>query len=185
MNSMRGLFFIIKGQYTKGAEPSFLNEATGGVNYIGGYDPESEDTEEWYMLIDNKTFMCQSASADLDKVLGVAHRLIKRHKGDLNHYIGVMKDIPRGVSSSTKEIRKHIFNTYGDYYRYEIEEMEDLAYRELREEKPINKNRKLVSKIKTKVVMETSEKVIETHRNGLVKPKIRVGVKKISSGVEL
>lgn len=185
MNSMRGLFFITKGQYKKGVEPSFFNEATGGVNYIGGFDPESDDTEEWYMLIDSKTFMCQSASADLDKVLEVAHRLIKRYKGDLNHYLGVMKKLDIGVCSSTRELRKHIFNTYGDYYRYEMEEVEDLAFEEIKEEKPINKNRKLVSKIKTKVVMETPQKVIETPRNGLVKPKIKVGVKKIGKGVTL
>ena len=51
-DSMRGLFFIVKGQYQKGVEPSFINSVTGDVSHVGGYNPYSDDTTNWYMCLD-------------------------------------------------------------------------------------------------------------------------------------
>ena len=180
MNDMRGLFFIVKGNYKRGLEPSFFNEVTKGTNYLGGYDPEDENTEEWYMLLDNVTYMCNSASSDFDKVVRCAYTLIKRHKGNLDKYVREMNSI-RKVSASMRCIYEEVYKHYGDYFEAEIEEMEDLAYSELREERPIHKSRKLVAKTKpnTSVVMEKTEKVIDTTPKGLVKPKVKIGVKKL------
>lgn len=180
---MRGLFFIIKGQYTRGAEPSFNNRATEGVNYIGGYDPESEDTQEWYMLVDRRTFLCSRSSSDIDKVLKGVYSLIKKYKGDVDKYIKGVNSV-RKVAPSTRCLYEEIYKTYGDYYGVEVEEMEDLAYEELREERPIKKSRKLVSKNKKSVgkfsPTPKEEKVIDTSTpSRLSRPKVKIGVKRL------
>jgi len=52
--SLRGLFYIVKGDYKKKGI-SFVNKVTGDVNYIGGYDPEDSETTEWYRTISHIT----------------------------------------------------------------------------------------------------------------------------------
>ena len=178
---MRGLFFVVKGQYKKGVEPSFVNKVTGDVSHIGGYDPFRENTSEWYMVLDNKTFNCVACGGKLDKVLKAVYTTIKKYKGVAKkyfkhvcevtsddyyevHYLGkaplthdqrVAKAegrCPR-VSPAMRCLYERIFSEYGDYYEDEVREMEDLAYSELVEEKPINKSRKLVSKHKKTLKM--------------------------------
>ena len=57
---MRGLFFIVKGQYRKDNDPD-------GV-CISGYDPNSPNTEEWYQVKDHITFHTFACGSDLNKV---------------------------------------------------------------------------------------------------------------------
>ena len=183
IESMRGLFFIIKGNYTKGVEPSFNNRATGGVQYVGGYDPESEDTKEWYMLVDRETYVCCRTSSDINKVLESVHKTIKKYKGDRNKYVMAVHSV-RKASPSMMCLYKEVDRLYGDYFSYEVEEMEDLAYTELKENTPIRKNRKLVSKNKKSVgefsVTSKKEKVVNTPTpNRLARPKVKIGVKKL------
>ena len=180
--NMRGLFFIVKGQYIKNIGHSFINEATGSVNYIGGYDPESDDTQEWYMLIDNRTFNCTVCGSSIDKVLKGVHTIIKRYKGDLNKFLKGIGATPP-VSPSTRCLYKEVYNTFGDYFKYEIEEMEDLAYTELKENTPFHKSRKLLKKKSSdKLVMETpkEELVLDiTPPKKLVSKRVRIGVRKL------
>ena len=68
-DTMRGLFFIVKGQDRKGVEPSYVNKETNDLGYIGGYDPYSKETPNWYMLLDCKTFHCIACGGDFKKVL--------------------------------------------------------------------------------------------------------------------
>ena len=116
---MRGLFFIVKGQYKRGVEPSYTN-TNGGVSYIGGYDPYNDTTEEWYMLIDNRTFQCHCSTSDLNKVLDTAFNIITRNKGNAKRYFKAISEVPYGVSRAMSEMRKHTYEEFGDFYRKEI-----------------------------------------------------------------
>lgn len=212
-DDMRGLFFIVKGQYVKGLEPSFVNDISGDTSYIGGYDPYDPNTREWYMLMDCKTFHCISCGSSLKKMLKGVYNTIKTHKGVAKRYFKHVSEItsedyyevtylghtpltreevvskaegrcPR-VSPIMKCLYRKIYEEFGDYYEDEIKEMEDLAYADLVEEKPINKTRKLVSKnnVKKNLVKAPTkeEKVIDTTTpKKLVKPKVKMGVKKLT-----
>lgn len=211
-DSMRGLFFVVKGQYRKGLEPSFVNKVSGDVNHIGGYDPYSKDTENWYMLMDKITFQCLACGSDLEKVVKGVYTAIMKRKGSAKKYFKHVSDTtsddyyevhylghtplnhdqrqkkaegrcPR-VSPIMQELYKAVYNEYGDFFRDLIEEQEDLAYENLKEERPINKTRKLVSKNKVKntdMEKTTTSQVIETPApKKLVKTKAKLGVKKLS-----
>ena len=180
LQDMRGLFFIMKGQYRKGVEPHYVKE-DGTFTHIGGYNPNRKDCTEWYMLIDTKTFRCMSASGDYEKVLKNVYKIIKRHKGDLKSYLKAIPSLG-DTSKNTKIMNEEVFKHFGDFFREDIEEMEDLAYSELREEKPVNKSRKLLSKVikNTKMKVETPKEVVfEEQPKRLVKHKVKIGVKKI------
>ena len=211
-DDMRGLFFIVKGQYRK-TEPSFINKVTNDKSYIGGYDPYDDSTENWYQLMDCKTFHCLACGSDFNKVLKGVYTAIVAHKGQAKryfkhvssitsddyyevHYLGKRPLTPEQrakkaegrcprVSPVMMELQKHIYDEYGEFFREEIEKMEDLAYNELVEERPINKTRKLVSKNKPKgglVKTETPKvEVIETPTTPKkVRSKVKMGIKKLS-----
>lgn len=210
-DDMRGLFFIVKGQYRK-AEPSFINKVTNEKSYIGGYDPYDENTEEWYQLMDCKTFHCLACGSDFNRVLQGVHTAIIKHKGVAKkyfkhvssitsddyyetHYLGHAPLTPEQrakkaegrcprVSPVMMELQKHIYEEYGEFFREEIEKMEDLAYSEMEEEKPHKKSKKLVSKTKPKnmkvEMTPPKQEVIKTTPSKLVKPKVKTGFKKLS-----
>lgn len=167
---MRNLFFIVKGSYKKGAEPSVVNRVNNDTYYLGGYDPYSDDTEEWYMLVENITFTTISCSGDLDKVLDNVYKVIKKYKGDTNKFIKSVRKIDCKRSLVMEDLMKHIYDEFGDYYKEDIQKMEELAYNDLKGDTPLARSKKLVSKMKTKEVKETPKEV---------KPKVRLGLKKL------
>lgn len=209
---MRGLFFIVRGQYSKGAEPSFVNSVTGDVNYIGGYDPYGEDTPNWYMLLDKETFNCVACGSDFDKVVKGVYRVIKNYKGvaknyfrhiskvtsddyyethylgrkPLNHDQRVKKAegrCPR-VSPAMMELYKHIYEEFGDYYEEEVQVMERLAYDELEEGKMQNKAKKLVSKVsKNKLSMSGKVQQPKGEVKEIVKPTLKKVIPKTRIGL--
>lgn len=180
---MRDMFAIIKGQYRKGVGDSFNNSANNTTMYLGGYDPYSPDTVEWYQLLDTRTLRCISCGGDYNKVLKGVYNTIKRYKGDLKLYTKKTSHTPNRAPSM-RCLCEHVVKEYGVFFRDDIEDMEDLAYRDLRDNKPLNKARKLVAKNKKSVV----ENDLNT-RNGivlntltpkkLVKTKPKMGVKKL------
>ena len=189
--NMRGLFFIVKGQYTKGAEPSFNNDITGGVSYIGGFDPYSEDTAEWYMLLDSKTFNCVSCGRDIDKMLKGVYNTIKRYKGSAERYFKSLKEANYGKGTHQSPAMRCLYNAiytyYGEYFSDEVSEMEDQAYKDLeevlRDSKPINKTRKIVKKaggIKKTCEETPVKEVVEERPHKLVRPVMKKGIKKLS-----
>ena len=185
-NNMRGLFMIMKGQYTKGVKPNFINSVSGDEMSVGGYDPERPDTDEWYQLMDRKNYTIICCSGDLDKVLKGVSRSLTLSKGKATNYFrcteGFINPCPSPVMRCLYE---HVEELYGDYFNDRIKEMEDLAYSELREEKPVLKNRKLMSKHKKereKVEMEEPkiEVVEELKTPKKLKPKVVLGIKKLN-----
>lgn len=222
VDTMKGLFFIVKGQYKKGVKPSFHNKVTNETSYIGGYDPSDDTTSEWYMLMDSKTFHCIACGSDFNKVLKGVYNVITKHKGSAKRYFKHVSSItsddyyethylgkrplthdqrvkkaegrcPR-VSPTMMELYKHIYEEFGDYFSEEIEEMEDIAYDELKEEKLHNKSKRLMSKVKpksvkTKTPVETPKKkeVVKEETPVTLKkvkpvanPRAKLGVKKLS-----
>lgn len=189
IEDLRGVFFIVKGQYRKGAEPSFVNNVTKDTMWIGGYDPNSEDTETWYMCLDRYTFQCRACGSDLKKVLKAVHTCIVKYK-DLKHYL---HHISKTTSDDTYEVKylgkrpltseervkkaegrcprvsppmrclyEAIYEEYGDHFSALVEEQEDLAYEELKGKTPFKKAKKMV---KTKPLVlpkkeETPKKIL-------------------------
>ena len=160
-DSMRDLFFIVKGQYRKGVEPSFLNSVTGEVFYTGGFNPERPDTEQWYMCLDKVTFHCVSCGSNLNKVVKSVYNMIIEYKGSAKKYFKHISDITSDdyyethylghAPLTTEQINKkaegrcprtspamrclydEVFRCYGDHYLDLVQEMEDKAYSDLEE----------------------------------------------------
>lgn len=169
--SLRGLFYIVRGQYRKKA-PVVYPE--GEEKYIGGYDPEDTSNPEWYRVLDNVTYHCICCGSDLDKCLESIKRMIVHCKTRKNyfryvckitsedyyeqHYLGhaPLKPEQRAkkaegrcprVSPHQKLMEKAVFDVYGDYYRDMIEEVEDSAYKTIAEDRPFSKGMKRHKKI--------------------------------------
>ena len=160
-DSMRDLFFIVKGQYKKGVEPSFINSVTGDVSHVGGYNPYNDDTTNWYMCLDKMTFYCVACGSDFNKVLHSVYSQIMKFKGSakkyFKHVCKVTSDdyyevtylghkplspdqrskkaegrCPR-VSPPMRCLYNAIYTYYGEYFSDEVAEMEDQAYKDLEE----------------------------------------------------
>lgn len=121
---LRGVFFIIKGHYTKGARPSFTSDS-GSTLYIGGFNPSNDTTEEWYMLLDKDHLVCV-ACGDLNTVTQGVYKQIVGHR-TLKHY-------NKWASNTTQtppvmvSLYREIYDHYGDYFEDLVVEQEDLAY---------------------------------------------------------
>lgn len=154
---MRGLFFIIKGNYVRNLGDSFLNEVSGDVSHIGGYDPENENTKEWYMCLDKVTFQCITCGSDFEKVLRGVKDYIVKFRGKSKDYFKYICDItsedyydihflghqPLTPEKRTKKaegrcprtspimrcLYNAVFEVYGQYYRDKIEAVEEEAYK--------------------------------------------------------
>ena len=190
-DTMRGLFFIIKGQYRRGAEPHFRNEVSGDNTYIGGYNPFDPGTGEWYMLMDNRTYHCIACGSDLRKVLGGVYNAIMKHKGvaknyfkrvsettsddyyevhylgqpPLNHEQRVAKAegrCPR-VSPAMRCLYEKVYEEFGDYYMDEVVEMEDKAYNDLKGVSVTNTKGKV-----KKPLFKTNSKGVEMTPNTVI-----------------
>lgn len=162
-DDMRGLFFITKGKYEKGIEPAFIKEVNGEVSYAGGYNPDRDDTEDWYMCLDRVTYNCTSCGSDYNKVLNSVRNMILKFEGKaekyfkfvsntttedyyFTHYLNhrpfsqkeLNKRLENGKSARVSPIMKNLYNAvyeyFGDYYVEDIEEVEEKAYKELKEE---------------------------------------------------
>lgn len=164
---MRGLFYIVKGQYKPNKRDTLNTD---------GYDPEDPNTSEWYQLRDCKTHHCVVCGRDFNKVLKGVYTLIITYKVARNyfkfvddtttedyyrtHYLGKPPYTPEQrakraesgrsarLSPPMKELHDLIYDDYGDYYREYIREMEDEAYKYLASQTPMGKTKKLLGKTK-------------------------------------
>lgn len=187
---MRGLFFIIKGQYRRNKGIKFFNEVSGDYNHIGGYDPEDTTNEKWYMLVDRETYTTLSCGSDLNKILKMVNKYITTYKTK-DKYLKMLRslEVSSAPSPIHRRLQQEIDSNYGDYFSDLIEEQEDLAYESVHDEmvNPLYKKTKkrLVKKTTPntfgEVVKETPKTPqVETPKNTLVKPKKKFGIKKLS-----
>ena len=209
-DSMRGLFFIAKGQYSNKSEPHFLNNATGEVSYIGGYNPDNENTVNWYMLMDKITFHCVSCGNDFNKVLEALNGVIIRHKGSAKRYFKHISSItsddyyethylghkpltheqrvkkaegrcPR-VSPMMRCLYSVVYTHYGDYYSDKIEDMENRAYSEL--ERQIRESRPFNKTKKRMAKVQIEKPVLETPKKKEVTPSKIKAKPKVRLGIK-
>ena len=167
VQDMRGLFYIVKGQYKPNKRDTLNTE---------GYEPDNPSTVEWYQLRDCKTHHCIACGSNFNKVLKGVYTAITKYKvakvyfkyvDDTTtedyyrtHYLGKPPYTPeertkRGedgrsarVSPEMKVLFDKVYEDYGDYYREYIIEMEDEAYKYLASQTPIGKTKKIMAKTK-------------------------------------
>lgn len=163
--NLRGYFYIVKGHYVKNRAPRFWNEVSESDNYIGGYDPEREDTEEWYMVFDNEEFRCHGSSTTLQGAANIIRRIILRYKTK-EQYLSALEGFDTTVSPIHIRLHQEVYNTYGDYFKQFVSEVvEESAYREVRNNTPVVKarNRKRRSLVKAEMVEVTPPQTIEVN----------------------
>ena len=153
---MRGLFFIVQGQYRHNLGPSFQNPVTESVNWCGGYDPTNPNTKKWFMLFDWATLTCHCAASDLDYVVGGVERVIIKYKTK-ERLVNTIKGMSFGVSSkSTKVLDEHLGQLYGQHFASLIKAAEDRAYAVVKEQDPaVRARKKLHRKVSAPVEMTT------------------------------
>lgn len=199
---LRGLFYIVKGNYKDRGEKVECED--GVARYIGGYDPNDEDTEEWYRVLDTETYFCSYAGGDYEKALSVIYNQIVKFKSRKKyfqwvsevssedyyfiHYKGAspfsrdqhMKRcegrVPR-VSKAGKALEKEVYMRWGHIYDGDVLMIEDKAYNKVEEKENINSKKKI--KLKNKVKVENlSKPVIPTNKKpkkkGVIKKKIKL-----------
>lgn len=193
-DSMRGLFFIVKGKHAWKKAPTYTNKVSGEVGHLGGYDPYDDDTEEWYNVMDRKCYHTIYSGGDKDRAVDAIRKCIVRHKGVAKsyfrevskytsddyyevHYLGHTELTPDKrakkcegrcprTSPIMQDMYRNIDSMWGDYYQDLIEQAEDTAYNELVDERPVNKSRKIVQKAKKSLGLQTPQ---ETHKPVLKK----------------
>ena len=153
VESMKGLFMIVKGQYSK-TEPA-VKCSDGEEHFIGGYDPSREDTSEWYQLMDRVNYDTISCGGSLEQITNRITRTIVRYNNDRMKYLaehgatqtyedeGGNKCRRCVVSPKTRMLMEKVEEFYGDYFDDIIEAAENEAYKEL-----ANKPKKLLKKSK-------------------------------------
>lgn len=181
---MRGLFFIVKGQYRKGAGDSVVNRVTGDTMYLGGYDPEDPETPEWYMCMDRERYIPFCCGSDYNKVLNSVRKTIARYK-TRDKYFRMVRSLSQTTQSPIMvEHYKRVEEEFGDYFNDDIERMEDLAFGDVRNSDPVLRARKR-SKLKKKtpvVVQDTPKEVQEvvTPKKTLRKKGLKVKTRHLS-----
>ena len=181
---LRGVFFIVKGQYKRNCGQSFVNSATGDVNYLGGYDPSSEETSEWYMVLDNITFNCVCCGSDFNRAVRSIGNAIKRYKTKARYLKELKRRDPRNnVSKPMRCLYEAIYNTYGDFYSDYIEEQEDLAYGDITFKTPLQRTKDIKKKTTVRKLVTpttTEKKDIEVSKTLRRKAPLKRSLKKLS-----
>ena len=181
---LRGVFFILKGQYKRNCGQSFVNSATGDVNYLGGYDPSSEETSEWYMVLDNITFNCVCCGGDFNRAVRSIGNAIKRYKTKARYLKELEKrDTRSKVSKPMRCLYQAIYNTYGDFYDEYIEEQEDLAYGDITFKTPLQRTKDIKKKTTVRKLVTpttTEKKDVEETKTIRRKAPLKRSLKKLS-----
>lgn len=191
---MRGLFYIVKGQYRKNKGEKFFNEVSQDYNYIGGYSPEDTTNEEWYMLVDSETFTTLACGSDIHKIVKCAGKYIRKYKTKDN-YLKMLRSLEYSQSPSPihKRLQEEVYRHYGDYYEDLIEKEVDEVYEEVHNEMVNPLYKKAKKRLVKKTPQNTSEEVmtttpptpvkvgeVETNLVSVVKPKKKLGIKKLA-----
>ena len=181
---LRGVFFIVKGQYRRNCGQSFVNSATGDVNHIGGYDPSGDETVEWYMVLDNITFNCVCSGSDLDRAIKAVCNVIKRYRTKARYLKDLKGRDPRNnVSKPMRCLYEEIYNTYGDFYSDYIEEQEDLAYGDITFKTPLQRTKDIKKKTTVRKLVTptvTEKKDAEVTKTLRKKVPLKRSLKKLS-----
>lgn len=170
--SMKGLFYIVKGHYKKVLPTVVIR---GETKHIGGYDPYSDNTQEWYRVLDCVTYHCIYSGASLDRALETIKNTVKHFKNSRRKYFKMVCDVtsedyyethylgrpslteqqrrkkaegrcPR-VSPVMKEFEEKIRVEYSEFFSRQVEDVEEEALEELRNDTPLKRSQKRFRKI--------------------------------------
>jgi len=181
---MRGLFYITRGNYKKDKSPKFWNEVSESHQAIGGYNPEDNTNEEWYMLHDCVTFMCQGAGSDLTKLLDSVYRLITTYK-TRERYLHVMRNLDVAKSPVMIRLEQEVYDHYGQHFSAQVREAEDKAYEFLSTNTPVARARKKLRKRSDTSVEMEETKTPQTPVEVSTTPKRKKGLKPIKRKTEI
>ena len=175
---MKDLFYIQVGQYSKKAPCVNVKlDRDITERWVGGYNPNDPSTPKQYVVLDRITFQPIYCGHSFEKALSTITRTIKTYKNDperyfkdvceftnedfyFRHYEGRLPfsdaQLKRRAEEGRtwragvpmKKIGYAIYKTYGYVYKEEIEEAEDRAIEELKEERERRREKKLQSKRK-------------------------------------
>lgn len=182
--NMRGLFYIVRGRNVNKKEPRVYNKARDDYDYIGGYRPTDADNDEWYQVKDNITFTTHSTTTTLDRAILAIKTLIRRYK-DKDRFI---REVRKHYTTPQAQVNtcKEVYDRWGDYYEDEVKSAENLAYQELREERPLNKARLRAKRIKENISDDSGVEVVfrtpvieapmenSIKKSGVIRPKKRL-----------
>lgn len=176
---LRGVFFIVRGQYRRNKGVKFFNDVSEEYNHIGGYDPEDPTNEEWYMLLDNITYTTLACGSNLDKVVRCARGYITKYK-TRDRYLKMLKSLEYGtkVSPIHKRLMTEVYNTYGEYYQHLIDGVVGEAYKEVHDEMVnplLKKSRKRFTK---KTTLDKGESTLTPPKNKVHEEEKGVSLKK-------
>lgn len=150
-NSLNNVFYVVKGQYQKGLAPVCFYEEKGETLYLGGFNPYSENTVEWYGLYDNITHRCYGCG-NLDSIFSALRKVVKLYRNK-EKLIKAYNSGEYRVSKAQKVLHEGIFNEFGDYLREEIEEIVDESFEEIKNDTPFNRAKKRMKRSRTLVAI--------------------------------
>lgn len=154
---LREVFVIIKGSYSKRKPLITFGEESF---YIGGYEPEGENTKEWYRVIDRINGNVIHAGNSLNKALNSIKREIIRCK-DYKGYINSLSEFSLGDGYLERERNKCLCEEYGWYYSDLIEMEEDKAYAFLKDNTDVKKAKRRFKKIGTGISSKKAKEKAE------------------------
>lgn len=183
-DDMKGLFFIIKGKHAWKREPSYVNRVSNDVTHIGGYNPNSPSTEEWYQVLDRVCYHSIYCGSDLDKALTAIKKRIVAHKGVAKNYfrevskytsddyyeVHYLGHTPLSLEGRTKKCEGRCPRTspimadmyctidkmWGNFHIEEVWRMEEEAYKELEDTKPVNRSKKIMKNSKKRIDLQNT-----------------------------
>ena len=144
---LRGVFFIVKGQYKHHTTPVFVNKATQSEQCLGGYNPTDPHTKEWYMVLDNIEFNCVACGGDFDTVKRGVYEAITTYKTKERYLLAQKRKQGNKVSAPMRCLYEHVYKEFGDYYEDTVEEQEDLAYNSGVFKTPLQRSRDIKRKV--------------------------------------
>lgn len=144
---LRGVFFIVKGQYKHHTTPVFVNKATQSEQCLGGYNPTDPHTKEWYMVLDNIEFNCVACGGDFDTVKRGVYEAITTYKTKERYLHAQKRKQGNKVSAPMRCLYEQVYKEFGDYYEDTVEEQEDLAYSSGVFKTPLQRSRDIKRKV--------------------------------------
>ena len=170
---MRGVLFIVRGQYRRDYGEKFFNEVSESYHYIGGYDPSDSSNPEWYMLVENLTYHTLACGSDLEKVVRIARQYIQKYPTQ-ERFRKMLNTLESKDSPVTKRIMEEVYKEFGHTYEDLIEGVVDTTYEEVqarikgrlkkRADKVRKKNVLMNMASETPVLQEATAQTVVPHK---------------------
>lgn len=157
---MRGVLFIVRGQYRRDYGEKFFNEVSESYHHIGGYDPSDSSNPEWYMLLENLTYHTLACGSDLEKVVRMARQYIQKYPTQAR-FRKMLNTLESKDSPITKRIMEEVYKEFGHTYEDLVEGVVDTTYEEV-QARIKGRLKKRANKVRCKnIMLEVEQKTPE------------------------